>query len=479
MPEPGKPGSIGTGELAQVDPDERETLPDVFASELPHLFDYCRALLGQDAEAARTARSVLNSAQPLQQDPGRLRAWLFSLGRGQALDSRPPGGDEPSYMPLALIAASSQQTDNGVLRAFSALSDSDREILDLVYRHGIRAANLPEVLGIPAAEAYRRLAIAEEEFVSLVAEPPGSDGSSVRDAGTKLEDIAALPLAALPAAAGSERQPEDLLAPPFEGAAPRRAVSRRRPLFAAAALTLVAAILGGVVLFGAPGHGASNGAGVLARGGASQATQRAGTHGALSHQSGHYPAPAHPVHLGPVATPTPMPEPTSGSAGPGIARFAVTVNPVPCPAGTKANFRWHYAANGSPGGWSGPATHACPGSLTMGPQAMGNLQVTPGTTLQAGYDVSVPGNKVSLTMTVSAAQITFAISCMSKAAPSAPTLTVPLQTRTYQITSDQWFPSGDQSSPLVYQGSVPVPALCGPGGAISLAKGGTFTATLG
>ena len=54
-----------------------------------------------------------------------------------------------------------------------------------------------------------------------------------------------------------------------------------------------------------------------------------------------------------------------------------------------------------------------------------------------------------------------------------------LQPETFQITDSQWYPSGDQSSPLVYQGSVSVPALCGPGGKVSLAKGGTFTGTLG
>jgi hypothetical protein len=26
---------------------------------------------------------------------------------------------------------------------------------------------------------------------------------------------------------------------------------------------------------------------------------------------------------------------------------------APCPQGTKANFRWHYSANGSAGSWSG------------------------------------------------------------------------------------------------------------------------------
>jgi hypothetical protein len=167
-------------------------------------------------------------------------------------------------------------------------------------------------------------------------------------------------------------------------------------------------------------------------------------------------------------------------SSPVITPVTVTVRSVPCPAGIKANFRWHYTANGSAGGWSGTATQACPGSVTMGPQAMdGNLQVTPGTTVQAGYDFTLPGNTNSLTMTVSVAQVTFAVSCVSGAAPSAPALTVALQAQAYQITGNQWYPSGDQSSPLAYQGSVAIPALCGQGGEIRLAKGGTFTATLG
>jgi hypothetical protein len=55
-------------------------------------------------------------------------------------------------------------------------------------------------------------------------------------------------------------------------------------------------------------------------------------------------------------------------------------------------------------------------------------------------------------------------------------VTMPAQT--YQITNDQWYPSGDQSSPLVYKGSVTVPDLCG-GGKMSLAHGGRFSATIG
>jgi hypothetical protein len=98
--------------------------------------------------------------------------------------------------------------------------------------------------------------------------------------------------------------------------------------------------------------------------------------------------------------------------------------------------------------------------------------------LRAGYDFTLPGNNKSLTMTVSAARVSFTVICVSNAVPSVSTLTVPLRARTYQITGSQWYPSGDQSSSLVYQGSVSVPALCGPAGAISLATGGTFTAVL-
>lgn len=150
-----------------------------------------------------------------------------------------------------------------------------------------------------------------------------------------------------------------------------------------------------------------------------------------------------------------------------------------CPAGTKANFRWHYTANGNAGGWSGTATQACPGSVSMGPQAMdGNPQVAPGTTLQAGYDFTLPGNTKSLAMTVSTGPGHLRGGVRVRGHPVGQQLTVPLQAQTYQITGDQWYPSGDQSSPLVYQGSVTVKDLCG-GGKISLAKGGTFTATLG
>lgn len=62
--------------------------------------------------------------------------------------------------------------------------------------------------------------------------------------------------------------------------------------------------------------------------------------------------------------------------------------------------------------------------------------------------------------------------------PTASTVTVPMPTQTYNSTNGgTWYPSGNQSSSLVYQGSISVPDVCN-GGKVSFQNGGTFTATI-
>lgn len=80
-------------------------------------------------------------------------------------------------------------------------------------------------------------------------------------------------------------------------------------------------------------------------------------------------------------------------------------------------------------------------------------------------------------MTVNDPAVTFAMRCVSGATPSLPTFTVSMATQSYTVTNDQWYPSGDQHSTLVYQGQIAVPDLCG-GGQLRLNQGGTFTATV-
>ena len=155
--------------------------------------------------------------------------------------------------------------------------------------------------------------------------------------------------------------------------------------------------------------------------------------------------------------------------------------PPPCPQGTSIHVRWHYSANGSSGSWSATTSFTCPSSISMGPQAMeGNLKVAPGDTLKAGYDFTIPGNNNMVNVTFTDAQVTFSnVKCVSGASPMVSTISVPMASpQSYASTNGaSWYPSGDQHSDAVYQGSIGVPDVCG-GGLVSLQKGGTFTAEI-
>ena len=152
---------------------------------------------------------------------------------------------------------------------------------------------------------------------------------------------------------------------------------------------------------------------------------------------------------------------------------------IACPASGKVNTRWHYSANGSSGSWSGTTSTSCTnGSVKIGPQAMeGDLKVNPGTTLKAGYDFTLPGNHNAYTALVVNPQVVFQADCVSGAPASPATFSVAMANQMYQVTDDSWYPSGDQSSSLVYQGSTSVPNVCS-GGQVRLDKGGTFSATI-
>jgi len=117
-------------------------------------------------------------------------------------------------------------------------------------------------------------------------------------------------------------------------------------------------------------------------------------------------------------------------------------------------------------------------AISMGPQAMeGDLKVKPGDTLSAGYDFTMPGNHPAATLLFTSAMVTFQAQCVSGSGGGSVVVPIADSTYTDPAGSSQWFPSGDQHSPLVYQGSVAVPNLCG-GGQMTLKKGGTFTAQL-
>ncbi len=179
----------------------------MFDAHAAHLFDYCNRLLGDEAEAASATELALTTAQSLLQDGERLRAWLFALARRECLNVNPAVADGLGYAAPAeagedepdaettdpYLGGPANRPVRQVLPTFSALADRDREILDLVYRHGIRPEDLPAILGVSADRASVWLRTAEEEY-SRSENSVRADGA---DAGVEL--IAELPLVALPA----------------------------------------------------------------------------------------------------------------------------------------------------------------------------------------------------------------------------------------------------------------------------------------
>ena len=141
---------------------------------------------------------------------------------------------------------------------------------------------------------------------------------------------------------------------------------------------------------------------------------------------------------------------------------------VACPPSGKVNIRFHYGVDGSSGSWSGTSAANCTdGSVAIGPQAMaGDLKLSPGVTLPAGYSFTLPGNKLPFTATVVNPSVVFQLRCVSGAAATPSTLIVPMATAPYSVVGSEWVPTGDQQSALVYQGSRAVPdaaagASCG------------------
>lgn len=109
---------------------------ELYQAHAAHLFDYCRALLGDEAAAASATEAALITAQTVLQDQDRMRAWLFALGRRECLSG-------PAALP--------------------ALAAQPAEVADLVRRHGIRPEDVPTVLGVQADEVQALLAQAASE----------------------------------------------------------------------------------------------------------------------------------------------------------------------------------------------------------------------------------------------------------------------------------------------------------------------------
>jgi hypothetical protein len=116
------------------------------------------------------------------------------------------------------------------------------------------------------------------------------------------------------------------------------------------------------------------------------------------------------------------------------------------------------------------------GVLTLSGSMEGNLPVKPGDTLRTGYDFTIPGAHPAETVYVSGVEVTLTVDCPDG---STEPIAISLPNQVYQVPagSSDWYPSGDQSSSLVYQGSFQVPATSCGGATGHAPKGANFVAT--
>jgi RNA polymerase sigma factor (sigma-70 family) len=129
------------------------------------LYDFCAGMLRDRDAAADCVQDVfVTAATKLTQleDPDRLRAWLYAIARHQALERirfrrrEMPSDELPEQASAdadpATVVARHELADL-IDEACGGLSDRDRAVYELAYRHGLAGPELAKALGVSHTNA--------------------------------------------------------------------------------------------------------------------------------------------------------------------------------------------------------------------------------------------------------------------------------------------------------------------------------------
>jgi RNA polymerase sigma factor (sigma-70 family) len=144
---------------------DRTALARIYDRYADRLHDFCWGMLRDRdgaADCVQDAFCIAATRMTQLRDPGKLRPWLYAIARSEALrrirdrdretlsDELPDSiSDDPSPETLA---ARGELADL-VSDAAGGLSDRDRTVLELAYRHGLDGADLAEALGVTKVNA--------------------------------------------------------------------------------------------------------------------------------------------------------------------------------------------------------------------------------------------------------------------------------------------------------------------------------------
>ncbi|MBJ7339585.1 sigma-70 family RNA polymerase sigma factor [Mycolicibacterium sp.] len=130
------------------------------------LYDFCVGIVG-DRDAADCVQEAFCNAVvdlPKLRDPDKLRPWLYAIARHQAFRTlrarqRETVSDDLPDEPDSGAGPDTQAARNElaalVAHAEGGLSQRDREVLDLAYRHGLTNVEIAETLGVSSASAKK------------------------------------------------------------------------------------------------------------------------------------------------------------------------------------------------------------------------------------------------------------------------------------------------------------------------------------
>ena len=162
------PATVTDAELAcAAAAGDRHAFARIYDRYADRLFNFCIGMLADRDAAADCVQEVFcTAAAGLGQlhEPDKLRPWLYGIARNEALRCirarrREQLSEEVPEMTSAeagpdTLAARNELADL-IAEAAGGLSDRDRSVLELAYRHGLDGPELAEALEISPGHANK------------------------------------------------------------------------------------------------------------------------------------------------------------------------------------------------------------------------------------------------------------------------------------------------------------------------------------
>jgi len=145
---------------------DRAAFAGIYDRYADRLYDFCVGMVGASDAADCVQEAFCQAAVALStlRDPDKLRPWLYSIVRHQALrvlrarkreltsDELP---EEPSEDAGPDVVAARNELAELVAQAEGGLTDRDRDVLNLAYRHGLTGSELAVALDVSNESAKK------------------------------------------------------------------------------------------------------------------------------------------------------------------------------------------------------------------------------------------------------------------------------------------------------------------------------------